>query len=531
MMPSMLLSVALLSQTVAARRLWPASSHGPSREPTREHVSCSLIGGLLSADLPATCCFTAQVVTQRGLVGYGLAQACMATWECGPDHQTPTKQFEERSLRDMCAEQGCVEMVTAAMRANWMTSRGADRMADACAGPAASAAGVPGAPPLAVSAHALPAPQSPQTSKSMRGSRAPERAFPRREPLTRLAHEANSSFAVEAGAPPWGAGVALHALNRTGQGHVDKGDGRAGVTALHAVRHPHDEDGGDGHRRGASSRFCQRRVCQNATAFQHVCKRPGEPDHACYQICCQQSDFVVCFPGEAEAQVEGRGPTPVAELRPADRVLVERTPGGPLVYEPVLGFAHARRGGSKPHQFLVVTHSRGEFRASDGHIVFAVGSDGQRVDKPLGRVELGERLFVAGTDGAAELSEVLSMRRGTGRLGMFAPLTSSGSIVVDGVVASNYGWPAANIRLPHWLAHASLSPVRAYHRLGLGQLLAPAWRRLCGGGEALSGKLRWPCGGGGLAHLEPSRDRGVDELHPFLDIIMRARLEKLLPVV
>lgn len=482
---------------------------------SQTHVSCSLIGGLLSANISATCCFTAQVVTQRGLVSYGLAQACRASWECGPDHQTPVKEFEHRALRDMCAEHGCIEQVTAAMRGSWMTSRGADRMSSACSGPAAADAGVPGVRQAAVSVRALPAPQLRRANepKPPPAKPPPLQTPPRREPLARLMREANTSFAIEAGAASWGA-TDLHG----------NGGRILGVTDLHA----------NGStfllRRNASHRFCQRRVCNNATAFHAICRRPRNPDHACYHICCEESDFVVCFPGEAKAEVEGRGAVPVADVRPADRVLVERAPGGPLAFEPVLGFAHARRGGRAPHQFLVVAHSRGEFRASDGHLVFVVGSDGRRVDKPLGRVEPGDKLVVAGPDGgAAALSEVLSVRRGSGRLGMFAPLTASGSIVVDGVVASNYGWPAKNVRLPHWLAHASLAPVRAYHSLGLSYLLAPLWRRFCGGSASLSGKLKWPCGGGGLADLEPDQDDIVDEFHPFLDVIMRSHLVNLLP--
>lgn len=472
-------------------------------ELAQTHVSCSLIGGLLSANISATCCFTAQVVTQRGLVSYGLAQACKAVWECGPDHQTPVKEFEQRALRDMCAEQGCVEQVAAAMGGNWMTSRGAGRMSGACSGPAAADAGVPGARQAAVSVQALPTPLLPQASEPKPPSPKPPppKPAPRREPLARMMRESNTSFAIEAGAPSWG------------------------VTDLHV-------NGGSTFllRRNASQRYCQRRVCNNATAFHSICQRPGDPDHACYRICCQESDFVVCFPGEAKAEVEGRGAVPMADVRPADRVLVERAPGGPLVFEPVLGFAHARRGGNAPHHFLVLAHSRGEFRASDGHIVFVVESDGRRVDKPLGRVEPGEKLVVAGADGeAAALSEVLSVRRGSGHLGMFAPLTASGSIVVDGVVASNYGWPAKNVRLPHWLAHASLAPVRAYHSLGLSHLLAPLWRRFCGGSASPNGKLKWPCGGGGLVELEPNHDDIVDEFHPFLDVIMRSHLVNLLP--
>ena len=60
---------------------------------------------------------------------------------------------------------------------------------------------------------------------------------------------------------------------------------------------------------------------------------------------------------------------------------------------------------------------------------------------------------------------VLSVRRSVESAGLFAPLTASGTIVVDSVFASNYAAPSTTLRLPHGMAHAVLFPTRVFHGL------------------------------------------------------------------
>merc|ERR1712232_1176015 len=65
--------------------------------------------------------------------------------------------------------------------------------------------------------------------------------------------------------------------------------------------------------------------------------------------------------------------------------------------------------------------------------------------------------------------KVLSVVQSSGRSGMFAPLTASGTVVVDGVAASNYA-SYAHVAFPHNALHATFSPVRAFHALDLASL-------------------------------------------------------------
>merc|ERR1712151_738977 len=72
--------------------------------------------------------------------------------------------------------------------------------------------------------------------------------------------------------------------------------------------------------------------------------------------------------------------------------------------------------------------------------------------------------------GGVVAREVTSVTQSTGRSGMFAPLTPSGTVVVDDVMASNYA-SYAHVSFPHCALHAVFFPVRTFHSLGFASLL------------------------------------------------------------
>lgn len=234
-----------------------------------------------------------------------------------------------------------------------------------------------------------------------------------------------------------------------------------------------------------------------------------------------------CFPGEALVHVQNGGPMPVAHLRQGDRVLVERQPGT-FQFEEVLGFLHTIQ--QPQSSYLEVRHRHGLLRASASHLVFVYDSAGRsrqgaggRVVKRMVDLQVGDRLIAATLPGkrgvgGEVLSEVLAISHGASALGMYAPLTASGTIAVGGAVASIYAdttarQPGAGPLLPHGLAHGVLFPVRAYHALKLPQLLA----------------LLGTFGSGGLASAGESTARSAfDELHPFLELMYHLSLDSLL---
>lgn len=210
-----------------------------------------------------------------------------------------------------------------------------------------------------------------------------------------------------------------------------------------------------------------------------------------------------CFPGEAIVHVRGEGEVPLGKVKTGDKVLVDSH--GQMRYEPILAFLHAIPGDplhSLP--FVHVSHENGKFRASAAHIVFvALDDEGTSwTSKLVGNLRVGDKIFAAvdrADEWSSKPSSVHDIRRSTTQSGMFAPLTSSGTIVVDGVVASNYASASEKKHLPHTLAHAFLFPVRLYHQLGL----ASTWR---------------------------GQNVADEELHPYLKVMWQyLRLDSFLP--
>lgn len=162
-----------------------------------------------------------------------------------------------------------------------------------------------------------------------------------------------------------------------------------------------------------------------------------------------------CFPGESMVTVKGVGAIPMQSLRSGDQVLSKTG-----AFEPVLGFLHVT-GANEVSNFLSVKHSSGQLRVSPHHVVFVENGDKLAID-----LVAGDKLYVAEESGVVA-REVLSVTQSSGRSGMFAPMTPSGTVVVDGVAASNYA-SYAHVWFPHCALHSVFFPVRAFHALGLG---------------------------------------------------------------
>eukprot|EP00929_Paragymnodinium_shiwhaense_P014608 TRINITY_DN122536_c0_g1_i1.p1 TRINITY_DN122536_c0_g1~~TRINITY_DN122536_c0_g1_i1.p1 ORF type:complete len:636 (-),score=33.31 TRINITY_DN122536_c0_g1_i1:512-2194(-) len=167
-----------------------------------------------------------------------------------------------------------------------------------------------------------------------------------------------------------------------------------------------------------------------------------------------------CFAGETIIQ-SLHGPTMVRDVQPGDVI------SNGMRYEVVLGFLHSLNAEST---VVTIEHAEGELRVSGKHILLL--DDGEAVAEGI---LVGDKLKTLNG-----LSQVTGVRLDFTDLGMFAPLTPSGRLLVDGVQASNYA-TTFDSRVPESALHSSFFLLRASHWLGLSDMMngklgqAAAW--------------------------------------------------------
>ena len=149
----------------------------------------------------------------------------------------------------------------------------------------------------------------------------------------------------------------------------------------------------------------------------------------------------------------------MANLSVGERVLAVQADGG-LGYEDIIAFLHR-----EPHMmasFSVITTVAGHrLVATEGHLIFtspdqsASFADGA-LSTFVAHLHSGNDSVYVTTPDSKHLgvSTVTDITMVTGE-GVFAPLTSSGTLVVDGVVVSCYALVSS-----HRLAHFVMTPLR-----------------------------------------------------------------------
>jgi len=153
-----------------------------------------------------------------------------------------------------------------------------------------------------------------------------------------------------------------------------------------------------------------------------------------------------CVSGDSEVLRADGSFARVEELSTGD--LVQTRSG----FEPVLGMIHQN---AAPSQFTELTTAAGALKLTSTHMVFL--RDGSSVEAR--EVAVGTELATAG--GFAAVTKVAQVAAD----GFYAPLTASGTLVVDGLATSCYSAPAA-VPLSHSVAHLAMTPFRAVGIVG-----------------------------------------------------------------
>jgi hypothetical protein len=139
--------------------------------------------------------------------------------------------------------------------------------------------------------------------------------------------------------------------------------------------------------------------------------------------------YSTCFPGTASVCLRSnRGKVELRDLRLGDEVL-----DSSMKFVKVVGWLH--RETTFKAEFLEIVHACGTITVAPDHLLYCYDA-GDYV--PAKNVRSLETLFI---DGSMVPSKIVSVKK-RDISGIFAPLTSSGSLLVDGVNASCYSSPS-----------------------------------------------------------------------------------------
>jgi len=167
----------------------------------------------------------------------------------------------------------------------------------------------------------------------------------------------------------------------------------------------------------------------------------------------------LCFPADSRV-VTPQGMKRMSELRLGDKVRVVNA-NGSVQWSDVCAWAHREPQNVAKYLRLTTAQSGRQITISADHLL-AVVSEGNVNYLPAGEIRPGHLLLACDTNpnpgtGRVEVwSEPVQRVDPVECLGVYAPVTTAGTIAVDGVAASCY----ASTR-SHRAAHAALKPVRA----------------------------------------------------------------------
>jgi hypothetical protein len=198
------------------------------------------------------------------------------------------------------------------------------------------------------------------------------------------------------------------------------------------------------------------------TGYDMTCNCLSVASNVCTQYSCGATlETASCFSGSSRITLADGTIKALSDIQIGDQVLVNEH----NVYEPVSSFIHAQHQGQ--FSFLaikiqsVMSNLSSTIVISANHLIFDFDSGKARF---AGKLHVGDRVQFIDNNEIVP-GEIVSIQS-TKQQGYYAPLTPSGTIVVNGVVASNYA-TVSN----HALAHQ----VMGIYRWWIGLVGASRW--------------------------------------------------------
>ncbi|CAF4090805.1 unnamed protein product [Rotaria magnacalcarata] len=185
-------------------------------------------------------------------------------------------------------------------------------------------------------------------------------------------------------------------------------------------------------------------MVNSQSGYDSTCTCNTVTSSVCMQYTCSTtSKSASCFAGTSLTTLADGTFKPLADIQIGDQVLVNRN----NTVEPITSFIHAKREGLFTFIALqiqsVVSNLSSTILVSANHLIFDYDSGEARF---AGKLRVGDRVqFIDNSEIVP--GEIVHIQL-TKQEGYYAPLTPSGTIIIDGVVASNYA-TVSNHALAH----------------------------------------------------------------------------------
>ncbi|UJR24645.1 hypothetical protein I4U23_006019 [Adineta vaga] len=193
-----------------------------------------------------------------------------------------------------------------------------------------------------------------------------------------------------------------------------------------------------------SSRRSSKSGTTNIIGYESVCTCESVVSSVCMNYTCTTNqERASCFSGSSQLTLHDGKHQSLSNIRIGDQVLVDQH----HTFEPISSFIHSKQDGIFSFLAIQVKSTKSNrtstIHVSPNHLIFDYDSG-----KALfaGKFHIGDRLqFI--DENELVPAEIIDIRL-TKQEGYYAPLTASGKIVVDGIVASNYA-TVSNHELAH----------------------------------------------------------------------------------
>jgi len=205
------------------------------------------------------------------------------------------------------------------------------------------------------------------------------------------------------------------------------------------------------------------------------------------------SSFAACFSGTSLVTERLRGIVPMKDIRLGDQVQTTTASGSPS-WSKVRTFLHWHPNEVVPA--LLISHTKGNLTLTPNHMLFVADRNDASHKKcqhetencykegnekwsllPSHQLQPGDFLLTSNDDSTSLLfSKIVSIQETTME-GYYAPLTASGTLVVDGVLASCYAEEESsttkNTIIPHWAIQMAMAPLRIWQQQNNNYMPAP----------------------------------------------------------